>query len=651
MQNTAIITRLKKTYPCNIYVALLWRLAIMLFLFFLSRFIFYAVNRDFFKGLTFSRWLNIIRGGFHFDLAALLYVNILFILLYIFPFPARYNRIYQKIAKIIFFVTNGLALLVNCIDFIYFRFTLRRSTLEVLKEFSHEKGRGHFFLTFINSYWYIVLIYISLLVIMVWLYNRVVIKKPERIRPFIYYPSGIILFAIVVALMVGGIRGDFKYSTRPITMSNAGEYVTVPGEIPLVLNTPFCLIRTFRQRFYEKENYFPDGQLEKIYTPVQHLSSDQPFRYDNVVIIILESFGKEGVGFYNKAMKNGTYKGYTPFLDSLLSVSFVHLKSFANGRKSIDALPSVLASIPNAETPFVLTPYASDKIKSLPAILKEKGYQTSFFHGAANGSMGFKAFVNLMGVEKYYGKDEYNNNADFDGLWGIWDEPFFQFFAHNLDTMQQPFFSTIFSVSSHEPYKVPEKYKGVFPKGDIPLHQCLGYSDMALRKFFATASTMKWFKHTLFVLTADHSNPTCYPEYQNDWGNMAIPILFYHPGDSSLRGVDSNFVQQIDIMPSVLSYLHYNGDVVSFGENIFDPFRNNFAVNYINSFQWFHNNELLQSDGHKTMGLYDFINDRFLKKNLQETHSPQQDSMEMKAKAFIQQYHNRLIGDRMLPGK
>src|SRR5690606_23569815 len=177
-----------------------------------------------------------------------------------------------------------------------------------------------------------------------------------------------------------------------------------------------------------KENFFQPDEAERIYTPVQQLNSEQPFRYDNVVVIILESFGREGVGFFNSQLDNGKYKGYTPSLDSLCSVSFVSSRSFANGRKSIDALPAVLAGVPAGEVPFVLTPYASNKMKSLPAILKEKGYATSFFHGAPNGSMGFKAFMNLMGVSDYYGKDEFKNDAEFDGLWGIWDEPFFQFF-------------------------------------------------------------------------------------------------------------------------------------------------------------------------------------------------------------------------------
>ena len=635
----------------NIYVALLWRLAIVLFLFFISRFLFYALNTLYFPGIDFYRWLKIIKGGFRFDLAALFYVNALFILLQILPLPVRYNAIYQKISYIVFFVTNGIALLVNTIDFIYFRFTLRRSTLSVLDEFANEKGKSNFFLRFIIDYWYVALLYIALIVLLVWLYNRITIKRPELIRPWIYYPSGIIIMALTITMMIGGIRGDFKYSTRPITMSNAGEYVQLPGEIPLVLNTPFCIIRTSRQTFYKKDSYFPDGQVDAVYTPVQKLVSDKPFKYDNVVVIILESFGKDAIGFYNKDLEGGTYKGFTPFLDSLITVSRVGMNSFANGRKSIDALPSILAGIPAGELPFVLTPYASNKIKSLPSILKEKGYNTSFFHGAPNGSMGFKAIMNLMGVEKYYGKDEYNIEDDFDGLWGIWDEPFFQFFAQNLDTIPQPFFSAIFSVSSHHPFKVPEKYQGVFPKGKAPIYECMGYTDMALRKFFATASTKKWFDKTLFVITADHATVSDFPEYQTSMGHISIPIIFYHPADTLIRKIDSTVVQQTDIMPSVLSYLNYSGDIVAFGKNIFDPSHLNTSAGYLNVFHWIQDNYVLEYDAGHTTGLYDYSNDRLMNSDLKNVLMPKRDSMERKLKAFIQQYHNRLLDDRMLPGR
>ena len=644
MKNTV----LKNKLCVNIYIALSLYLLLSFLLLFISRFVFYELNKSYFTGLTFTRWAKILKGGIRFDLAAVFYVNMLFTLLFILPFTFRYKPTYQKFAKYIFFITNGLALCASCIDLIYFRFTLRRSTADVFREFSQEKNKGNFLLTFLIDYWYILLIYLFFLASMVWLYKQINIRRPAQIRPWIYYPSCIVLMPIVVISIVGGIRGDLKHSTRPITMSNAGEYVTIPGEIPLVLNTPFCIIRTINQTFYHKENYFPAGQVENIYTPVQQLLSDKPFRFDNVVIIILESFGKEGIGYYNRDLQQGAYKGYTPFLDSLLSVSRVGKHSLANGRKSIDALPSVLAGIPAGELPFVLTPYAADRIKSLPAILKEKGYQTSFFHGAADGSMGYKAFVNLMGVDKYYGRDGYAHDDDFDGLWGIWDEPFFQFFAHNLDTIRQPFFSAIFSVSSHHPFKVPEQYEGFFPKGTLPIHQCMGYTDMALRKFFETSGKMKWFKNTLFVLTADHATVSDFPEYQTALGYMGVPIAFYHPGDS-LPSIDNNISQQTDIMPSILSYLNYNGTFTSFGKNLFSSSNDHFAFNYYNGFQLVQDQYLLQFDGQRTTGLFNYVNDRLLKNNLKNELAIKRDSMEIKIKAIIQQYHNRLIEDRLLP--
>lgn len=222
-------------------------------------------------------------------------------------------------------------------------------------------------------------------------------------------------------------------------------------------------------------------------------------------------------------------KGIPPSSIPCFQKSYVLENGFAAGRKSIDALPAVLAGIPSGELPFILTPYVSNRIQSLPQLLKEKGYHTSFFHGAPNGSMGFKALVNLFGVEYYYGKDEYNNDQDFDGTWGIWDEPFLQFFANKLDSFPQPFQSTLFTVSSHEPFQVPEQYKNVFPRGEHPIREVTGYTDFALKRFFATIRNKPWFDKTLFVITADHASISHHPTYQTAWGNMAIPIFFYHP--------------------------------------------------------------------------------------------------------------------------
>ena len=633
-------------YRTNIYGALAIRLTLVFILLMTSRFLFYLVNKSYFPDLNFSRWASILIGGARFDLAATLYVNALFIVMQILPFNFRYHKTYQTISGIIFFITNGLAFFANSADMIYFRFTLRRSTMMVFKEFSNENNLGTIFFQSITEYWYVALIFFSLLLVLYWLYARVELIKPSLQNKWILRSSNFGLLLLIPVLFVGGVRGDFKYTTRPITMSNAGEYVSKSSEVSLVLNTPFCMIRTIGQQFYTKDNYFANSDLSANYNPEHFPQPSAPFRYENVVVIVVESFERESIGFYNHHLDNGRYRGFTPFIDSLLGKSYVSINAFANGRKSIDALPSVLTGIPAGELPFVLTPYASNRFRSLPLLLREKGYHTSFFHGAPNGSMGFKAFMNLIGVEHYYGKDEYSNDADFDGTWGIWDEPFLQFFAKTLDTIQQPFFSTVFTVSSHEPFKVPEKYKGVFPGDENPLHEATGYTDNALRKFFDTAKKMPWFKNTLFVLTADHASMTTHPEYQTAWGNMAVPILFYHPSDS-LQQVNNRVIQQTDIMPTILSYLNYDNPYVAFGKDVMAPVHDNIVMNYYNGYQILQDSLLLQFNGNVSTGLYNYWSDPKMKNNLLPNKKGDSQKMETKLKAFIQQYHNRLIEDRV----
>ena len=278
-------------------------------------------------------------------------------------------------------------------------------------------------------------------------------------------------------------------------------------------------------------------------------------------------------------------------------------------------------------------------------IKKENGFEISRKEFLRNNLIKYQ----YQGIDSsYYGKDEYGNDEDFDGTWGIWDEPFFQFSVKKMDQLKEPFMSTIFSVSSHEPFIVPSRYKNKFPKGDHPLRETIGYTDMALRNFFEKAKKMNWFKRTLFVITGDHASISYQPEYKTSWGNMSVPILFYHPSDSSLKKVENKLVQHIDIMPSVLSYLNYDKPFVAFGENIFSANRNNIAVNYHNGYQLFKDNYLLQMNGKNPSAIFDYIKDPMLKRNLINSTKPKKDSMENIIKAFMQQYHNRLIDDKLV---
>lgn len=639
---------LKGNWRSNIYVALVLSITLVMGLYSLSRIAFYFFNTAFFPDMTLSRFARILWGGLRFDLAAVLYSNSLVILLMILPSPFRFRHWYRQLIKWIFLVVNALALAINTADFVYYRFTLRRTTVSVFAQFENEQNGWSLFFQFLIDYWYVVLFWSALVSLMVWLYKKIKYTGPQIHTPWIHYIGSLAAMAVVVYLFIGGARGGFLHSTRPITLSNAAAYAKEPRDINLVLNTPFALMRTAKANVIQKVNYFSEEEVVKAFDPLKIPTDTAAFRYDNVVVIIIESYSKEFVGKYNQGLDKNANNGYTPFLDSLIGVSRAYEFSLANGRKSIDAMPSVICSIPSIEVPYVLSHFSGNKVNSTANLLKEKGYYTAFFHGAPNGSMGFDAFANLCGFEDYYGKDEYNNDADYDGIWGIWDEKFLQYYAQKMNTFKEPFYTTLFTVSSHHPYKLPAGYEAKFKGGDRDIYKTIEYTDYSLREFFKTASTMPWYKNTLFVFTADHASAEiANPEYNTAWGYFSIPIFFFKPG-TNWNTFQPEIIQQIDIMPTILSYLNYDKPYVAFGRNVFDKKERPFAFNYLDQmYQSFQGDYLLQFDGTQSQALYDFKKDEFLRTNLLTSLPDTVRNMETRLKGLIQQYNNRMVEDNL----
>jgi phosphoglycerol transferase MdoB-like AlkP superfamily enzyme len=643
----------------NLYVALAAMLGMLMLLFMTCRIAFYLFNSDFFPGMTIERFGRIAWGGVRFDLTAVLYLNVLFILLMIIPFRFRFRSGYQRTLRVLFLFTNTLGILANVADTVYYRYTLRRTTLSVIRQFENEKNIPGLFGQFLLDYWYALVFAAFLVWIMHRAVSRIRITGPQVTDARVFYGGGTVLMVLIIGLVVAGIRGGFGESTRPITLSNAAQYATVPKDINLVLNTPFALLRTAKTPIVEKAHYFSsDADAEAIFFPVHYPKDSVPFTPRNVVVIILESFSKEFFGAYNQDAEGGRYRGYTPFMDSLIGRSHAFQYSFANGRKSIDAMPSVICSIPAIEVPFVLSHYSGNRVTSLASLLKEKGYYTAFFHGAPNGSMGFQAFANTCGFDDYFGKDEYGNDADYDGIWGIWDHKFLEYYADKMGTFKEPFYTNFFSVSSHHPYNLPQEFRDRFTGGELSIYKCIEYTDYALKRFFEKAQTMPWYKNTLFVITADHASAQIrLKEYNTAWGYFSIPVFFFEPGNPPMP-MEPQIIQQIDIMPTVLSHLHYDKPYVAFGRDILDRGRRPVAFNFLDdTYQSFAGSYLLQFDGSKSVGLYDFRNDRLLENNLLLQLPDTVKRMETELKAFVQQYKNRMVDDNLtvagsqLPGK
>ena len=607
---------------------------------------FFWYNRDLFPGMDESRFIQVLFGGLRFDLSGILYLNVLVILLVIIPIKLKFEKWYQRLIDYLFIFTNSLGVLVNLADMVYYRTTLRRTTLSVLDQFEHESNLLSLSLRFILDFWGVTLIFIGVVALIYFIVFRSRAEGPIFKQPILFYVGGLFPALLFIGLFIGGVRGDFRKSTRPITVSNAAAYSDKPEDVYLIVNTPFSLIRTATTDVIKKVNYFQTEQeLSQILEPIHRPNPDSAFQSLNVVVIMLESFSMEFSGYLNREILGSDYTGYTPFLDSIAQQGITFKYGFANGRKSIDAMPSVLSSIPSVEVPFVLSHYSTNHISSLASLLKVKGYHSAFFHGAPNGSMGFDAYARKAGFDQYFGRNEFEGDVVTDGIWGIWDHDFFPFFGKKLNEFPQPFCAVMFSLTSHHPFELPESHRGRYASGVNKMYPMVQYTDDALRQFFRGIMDKPWFRNTLFVITADHvSSEVTRPEYKTAWGQYAVPIIFYEWGKAPKHD-QRKIAQQTDILPTTLSYLNYDQPYFAFGKNLLNEGSNE-AFNYAGmAYQLFDGSLLLRHDGSKALALYNYQKDPFLKENLLSSVDIR--SMERKVKAYIQQYNNRMVDNRL----
>ena len=614
----------------------------------LSRVFFYWINIDLYPNVDNAHLIEMVMGGWRFDLTALLYLNSLYILLILLPLPVqiRNNEQYIRVTNYSFYIPNIIGLIANTMDMVYVRFTDRRTTCTLFTEFQNDGNLAQIILQAAGQYWYVTLFGIAIIALLIVVSRKTwQIKTPSR--TWMYYLANSALMVVSIYFVVIGIRGGFGKYTRPITISNAMQYANTPQETAILLNTPFSLMKSLENTTYIHPHYFSNEEAEAIFSPIHidEIEKNERLGKTNVVIVILESFSKEYIGFYNRHMDG--YRGYTPFLDSLLAHSVTYTHSFASGRKSIDAMPSVLSSIPMLIEPYIVTPYSTNAVSSLAACLRDEGYATAFFHGAPNGSMGFQAYARSAGFEQYFGMDEYDGIDAFDGTWAIWDEEFLQYYAQRMSQMQEPFITAVFTASSHHPFRVPERYEGVFPQGDKPIHPCVGYTDHALRKFFAYAQQQAWYENTLFVITADHTNQVSLPEYATAKGLFEVPIAFYSPQWSQGEVHEQSAVSQTDIMPSVLAYLGYQKPFFAFGKDILTKEKETqWAVCYnYPAYQLLSDSLLLQFDGQNTYAVYNYQNDPRLQNNI--ANEIDYSAMERHLRAYIQQYIYRLTTNQL----
>lgn len=617
------------------YKLIFKQVAGLLSLYFLTRLFFLIFNFSYFKNS--ENLLSPFLYGLRFDLVVICWLNGLLFTVQLLPFNFTENSIFKTIYRILFVTINAFALLFNCIDIGYFEFIQKRSTYDLFQTLSGDNDGMQVLPQYVADYWHVLLIWIGTILALAWLTKQKQLKAKawsNKLR-MIHLTALVIIF---IPLLIVGSRGGLQF--RPLDMIGATSYAK-GKQVALVLNSPFCIMKSANKAQLEKVKYFDEAPLNLLYSPF-HLPKDSvAFERKNVVIIIMESIGSEYTGL---AQDNASL---TPFLDSLSEKSTLFVNAFANGKTSIKGIPAVVAGIPTLfDGSFTYSSYNTNTFESVASILEKKGYSSSFFHGGNNGTMGFDVFAKAAGFDTYFGRNEYPNAKDFDGHWGIYDEPFFQYFKTKLDQERQPFVSCFFSLSSHHPYTIPEKYINKFKGNSLEIGASVQYADYALGKFFNEAKKTSWYGNTLFIITSDHTSMSKNPLFQTETGIYRIPILLFDPQEDKAKVV-SHTIQQIDILPLVLSRLHYDLPYFAFGNSgSLQDF--NHAVSFNGQYyQIISNQYCLQFDGEKTIAVYDIKADVMLKNNLVAVQGINYKREESLLKAIIQTYNRSLIENKM----
>ncbi|MEG2365588.1 MAG: LTA synthase family protein [Alistipes sp.] len=583
-----------------------WRIALLYVVLMLCRTVFYLYNFTTLGALSWGELGALLRGALLFDTASVVYADGLFVLLSLVPLHLREHKWYQWFQFGYYVVVNALLVVaVNLADAVYFRYTYKRFTADEIF-FADNSNSGQLLLKFLTENWFMALFGVAMIALLAIGYRR---RTPlwSPLRGWLYYAVHTLILGCAAGLCIAGVRGGMTRMTRPITLSNAALYAADNAKANLILSNPFCILRTIGNSGSVKYVHtFDEAELEGRFSP-EHTPVDSAavnLEGRNVVIFIMESMSADhSAHLLPDAYADRAIKGFTPFLDSLMREGFCFRQMYANGTRSIQAMPAVLGSIPSFKTPFVLMPQSLGASRQLPAILADKGYETAFFCGSERGSMGFGAYARSAGVQHLYSREEYeqrHGKEDFDGYWGIWDEPFLQFAGEEFAALPEPFFAALFTISSHHPFYVPDAYATSLPAGYTAIHKSVAYDDQAFRHFFERYRHEAWFARTLFVFVADHvSSEKFAPESRTYPGNHHIIGFLYTP-DGALRGSTDQVTQQIDLMPTVLGLLGNREPYFAFGRDVLnEPTRPAWSVSYDAQFRAVTRDRIVQFDEQK----------------------------------------------------
>jgi phosphoglycerol transferase MdoB-like AlkP superfamily enzyme len=407
----------------------------------------------------------------------------------------------------------------------------------------------------------------------IFIYNRFVdrfFRNQERVR---YWAPGMLLFLVLTGALIIPIRGGFGIA--PI---NAGTVYFSPkmflnhAAINVVWNVGTT---AFTQKPVENPYVFmPQDQAVQKFdslsfkagSPRKVLNTARP----NVLMIVLESFSGYLIG------PLGGDSLVTPNLNRYAREGILFTGFYCSGPRTDKALPAILDGYPAQPAQSIIKePKKTQSLPSLVRILMSKGYSSSFWYGGEINFANFNSFVIGSGFQSVITKD-YFDPKDFNSKWGVHDHVLFKSFRDSMLAPRQPFFNVLLTLSSHEPFEIPEK--PAFEGNDIlTLYKnSVHYTDEVLGSFLDWAKTQDWWKNTLVILVADHGARITPDIEAYSQKIFRIPMLWTGGALAETGLKVKKLGGQIDIPLTVLRQLGIEGSF-PFGKDLFSDEAKSFA--------------------------------------------------------------------------
>jgi phosphoglycerol transferase MdoB-like AlkP superfamily enzyme len=286
-------------------------------------------------------------------------------------------------------------------------------------------------------------------------------------------------------------------------------------------------------------------------------------RYPNVIQITVESLSADFLGTF------GNKDELTPNLDSLADESLLFTNFMSTGTRTVRGMESLTLSVPPTPGRSIVKRPENKDLFNIGSVFWIKGYDVSFFYGGRGYFDNMNAFFGNNGFSIHDQTSESPEDVEFTNAWGVSDEDLYRWVLEDADrsaSQNKPFYYFVMTTSNHRPYTYPDGRIDI-PSG-TSRSGAVKYTDYAIGKLVAEASTKPWFDNTVFVIVADHcansAGKTDLPVK-----NYHIPLLMYAPAIFEARRIDT-LSSQIDYAPTLFSLLNWSYWSEFYGKNIID---------------------------------------------------------------------------------